>query len=187
MSFSFKSIRKIQVKIALVAGLCLTGASLILIGYSVLSAQSTHHYVTSEVMKLVDQQTKESLLNRATSEASVIKAELDLGLDSARNMAHAFEVLADPNNAGTTDGNRRLQLNAVLKNTLEQNPAFNGTYSAWEPNALDGNDVAFKGRQTMGSDNTGRFLPYWTRSASVRSRCSRWSNTTARNGIRTAW
>ncbi|MFL9503537.1 methyl-accepting chemotaxis protein [Rhodopseudomonas palustris] len=166
MSFSFKSIRKIQVKIALVAGLCLTGASLILIGYSVLSAQSTHHYVTSEVMKLVDQQTKESLLNRATSEASVIKAELDLGLDSARNMAHAFEVLADPNNAGTTDGNRRLQLNAVLKNTLEQNPAFNGTYSAWEPNALDGNDVAFKGRQTMGSDNTGRFLPYWTRSAS---------------------
>ena len=79
MSFSFKSIRKIQVKIALVAGLCLTGASLILIGYSVLSAQSTHHYVTAEVMKLVDQQTKESLLNRASSEASVIKAELDLG------------------------------------------------------------------------------------------------------------
>ena len=92
MSFSFKSIRKIQVKIALVAGLCLTGASLILIGYSVLSAQSTHHYVTAEVMKLVDQQTKESLLNRAGSEASVIKAELDLGLDSMERVELLTEL-----------------------------------------------------------------------------------------------
>jgi methyl-accepting chemotaxis protein len=164
--FSFNAIRKVQHKIALVSGLCLAGASLILIVYNVVSAQSTSSYVTSEVMQLVDSQTKESLLNRGATEAASIKAELDAGLDAARTLANAFEVLADDKNGGTAEGNRRAQLNAVLRNTLQQNAAFNGTYSAWEPNALDGNDLAFKGRQEMGSDATGRFLPYWTRSAS---------------------
>ncbi|ABD06031.1 methyl-accepting chemotaxis sensory transducer [Rhodopseudomonas palustris HaA2] len=166
MNFSFRAIKTVQLKIALVSGLCLTGASLMLIVYSIVSAQSTNSYVTTEVMQLVDSQTKESLLNRGSTEAGSIKSELDVGLDAARTMAHAFAVLADAKNSGTPDSNRRAQLNAVLNNTLKQNPAFNGTYSAWEPNALDGNDAAFKGRQDMGSDTTGRFLPYWTRGAS---------------------
>jgi methyl-accepting chemotaxis protein len=54
MNLSFKNVRKIQTKIALIAGLCLAATSLVLIGYSVISAQSTHRYVTTEVMKLVD-------------------------------------------------------------------------------------------------------------------------------------
>jgi methyl-accepting chemotaxis protein len=117
-------------------------------------------------MQLVDRQTKESLLNRASSEANAIKAELEVGFDAARSMAHTFAVLADSKNGGTPDGARRIQLNAILRKIVEQNPAFNGTYSAWEPDALDGNDVAFKGQKDVGSDGTGRFLPYWTRNAS---------------------
>jgi methyl-accepting chemotaxis protein len=53
----------------------------------------------------------------------------------------------------------------VLRNVLEHNPRFNGTYSAWEPNGLDGNDGAHVNDTAMGSDATGRFLPYWTRAA----------------------
>jgi len=166
MSFSFSAIRSIQLKIALIAGLCLTVTGVVLIGYSLFSTQTMNHFVTTEVMQLVDRQTKESLLNRAGTEAGAIKAELDVGFDAARNMAHAFEVLAGDKTNGTPDSARRSQLNAVLHNVLQQNPAFNGTYSAWEPNGLDGNDVAFKGRKEMGSDDTGRFLPYWTRNAS---------------------
>jgi methyl-accepting chemotaxis protein len=166
MSFSFSAIRSIQLKIALIAGVCLVVTSVILIGYSLFSTQSMNRYVTTEVMQLVDRQTKESLLNRAASEAVAIKAELELGFDAARAMAHTFAVLADDKNSGTPDSARRNQLNAVLRNVLQQNPAFNGTYSAWEPNGLDGNDVAFKDNKQMGSDGTGRFLPYWTRNAS---------------------
>jgi methyl-accepting chemotaxis protein len=163
--FSFAKIRSLQLKIALIAGLCLTMTSIVLIGYSLVSSGNTHSFVTTEVMRLVDSQTKESLLNRAATEGNAIKAELEVGLDAARTIAHAFAVLADDKNSGTASDGRRKQLNAVLRNVLENNPAFNGTYSAWEPNALDGNDSAFKGRKDSGSDDTGRFLPYWTRGA----------------------
>jgi methyl-accepting chemotaxis protein len=166
MSLSFSAIRSIQLKIALIAGACLTVTGIVLIGYSLFSTQSMNSYVTGEVMQLVDRQTKESLLNRAAAEALAIKGELDVGFDAARSMAHAFAVLADDKNSGTPESARRGQLNAVLRKVVEQNPAFNGTYSAWEPNSLDNNDAAFKDRKELGSDNTGRFLPYWTRNAS---------------------
>jgi methyl-accepting chemotaxis protein len=164
--FSFSSIRSVQLKIALIAGLCLAVTGTMLIGFSIYSARSTHQYVTEAVTRLVDTQTKESLLNRAFGEAQSIRGELDKAFDSARAMAQAFAVLADDKNNGTPVEARRAQLNAVLRNVLNLNPMFNGTYSAWEPDALDGKDVSFKGQKQVGSDNTGRFLPYWTRSAS---------------------
>jgi methyl-accepting chemotaxis protein len=163
--FSFAAIRSIQAKIALIAGFFLTMTSVILIGYGLLSARSAHQYVTTEVMQLVDSQTKESLLNRASAEANAIKSELDVGFDAARSMAHTFAVLANDKAGGTPASARRSQLNAVLRNVVQLNPAFNGTYSAWETDGLDGNDAAFEGRKEMGSDDTGRFLPYWTRNA----------------------
>ncbi|MGJ4942668.1 methyl-accepting chemotaxis protein [Bradyrhizobium sp. HKCCYLS1011] len=165
MTFSFAAIRSVQLKIAAISGLCLVATSLILIGYSVFSTRSMNQYVAGEVMQLVDRQTKESLLNRASTEANAIKAELEVGFDAARTMAHAFAVLADDKDGRTPKDARRSQLSGLLRNVLQHNPAFNGTYSAWEPDALDGNDTAFKGRKEQGSDNTGRFLPYWTRDA----------------------
>jgi methyl-accepting chemotaxis protein len=162
---SFSGIRSIQLKIALIAGLCLAVTCVALIGYGLFSTQSMNQYVTREVMQLVDNQTKESLMNRASTEANSIKAELEVGFDAARTIAHAFATLADEK-TGTPVAARRTQFNAVLRHVLELNPAFNGTYSAWEPGALDGDDATFKGRKEVGSDNTGRFLPYWTRNAS---------------------
>ena len=162
---SFSGIRSIQLKIALIAGLCLAVTCVVLIGYGLFSTQSMNQYVTREVMQLVDNQTKESLMNRASTEANSIKAELEVGFDAARTIAHAFSTLADEK-TGTPVAARRAQFNAVLRHVLELNPAFNGTYSAWEPGALDGDDATFKARKEVGSDNTGRFLPYWTRNAS---------------------
>ncbi|MGJ4901319.1 methyl-accepting chemotaxis protein [Bradyrhizobium sp. HKCCYLS2058] len=164
MRLSFAAIRSIQTKIALIAGFCLALTCVILIGYGLFSTQSMNQYVNHEVMQLVDRQTKESLMNRASTEANVIKAELEVGFDAARTLAQSFAVLADAK-TGTAASARRAQLNAVLRRVLELNPAFNGTYSAWEPDALDGNDSTFKANKEMGSDHTGRFLPYWTRSA----------------------
>ncbi|WP_309350178.1 methyl-accepting chemotaxis protein [Telmatospirillum sp.] len=138
----------------------------ILVGYSLFTAQSTHHYVTQETTQLADDLNKKALLNRATTVAATIKGQLDVGFDAARTMAHTFAVLADDNSGGTPVTIRRAQFNVVLRNVLEENKNFNGTYSAWEPDSLDGNDKAFKSHhQYMGSDDTGRFLPYWTRTA----------------------
>ncbi|WP_372071544.1 methyl-accepting chemotaxis protein [Tistrella mobilis] len=158
----------VQARIALTAGLCLATTVAVLVGFSLVSARNTHDYVTEGVLGIVDGQTKAALQNRAATEAAAIKAQLDAGLDTARTLARSFAVLATDGPAGTPAGQRRDQLNTVLREALAQDPALNGTYSAWEPDALDGADASFRGDREQGSDATGRFLPYWTRSADGR-------------------
>ena len=36
---------------------------------------------------------------------------------------------------------------------------------AWEPDALDGSDALFAGQKETGSDDNGRFMPWWYRDA----------------------
>jgi hypothetical protein len=63
----------------------------VLIVYSLFSIKTAHDCVSSEVMRLVDEQTKESLLNRATMGARLVKTELDIGSDAA----HDISAVAD--------------------------------------------------------------------------------------------
>ncbi len=162
--FSISALRSIQLKIGIIAGLGLAATIAVLIIYTVISGNRTHQYVTDEVMGLVDRQTKESLQNRAAAEAGLVRSELERAFDAARTLAQGFAVLAD-DKAGIGAADRRARFNALLRQVLDQNPTFNGTYSAWEPGALDGDDGGFRDRHDQGSDATGRFLPYWTRSA----------------------
>lgn len=41
----------------------------------------------------------------------------------------------------------RDQINTMLLSVLKDNPDFNGTYSCWEPDALDGQDQAFRNNE----------------------------------------
>jgi methyl-accepting chemotaxis protein len=159
---SFAMFRSVKAKIAVTAGACIVIAFAILVAYSTFANFRTHGYVNTRVSDMINQQANQNLQNRANAEARFIKSELDTAFDAARNMANSFEQMAAPGAGGTPAGTRRTQFNAVLRNVLEKNPRFNGTYSAWEPNGLDGNDGA-QNVATMGSDATGRFLPYWTR------------------------
>ncbi|GMM62297.1 methyl-accepting chemotaxis protein [Novosphingobium pituita] len=162
---SFAMLRSVKGKIAVMAGACIVIAFAVLVAYSTFSTFRTHSYVNSRVSDMISGQVNENLQNRADAEARFIKSELDTAFDAARNMANSFEQMAAPGASGTPMGERRAQFNAVLRNVLEHNPRFNGTYSAWEPNGLDGNDGAHVNDTAMGSDATGRFLPYWTRAA----------------------
>jgi methyl-accepting chemotaxis protein len=159
-------IRSIQTKIALISGLCVLGATAAVVGYGIVAANNSRTYVSEQVSDVSDRSTRERLQTIASTQAGVIRSTLDGAFDSARNMARAFEVIAaDQQGGGGGAGDRRTQLNAILLNVLKDNPRFNGTYSAWEPDALDGQDAAFRSHADVGSDGTGRFLPYWTRDA----------------------
>lgn len=158
--------RSIQLKIASLSGLCVLAATGSVVGYSMISSGSSRAFVSEETGALTDQLTRDSLKSLASTQAGVIRSTLDGAFDAARDMAHTFEVLASQDTTSATPAvARRMQLNAILLNVLKENPAFNGTYSAWEPNALDDQDAAFRDKREMGSDTTGRFLPYWTRDA----------------------
>ena len=50
---------------------------------------------------------------------------------------------------------------SLLSQVLRGNAAFANIWSVWEPDALDGKDQVFKGKK--GYDETGRFIPCWTR------------------------
>ncbi len=162
-------IRTIQQKIAGLAGLCLIGTVGVLVGFGVLSANTTNTYVNTQVTDILERKTKESLLNLASTQAGLIRAEFDTALNAARTMAHGFASIVDPENAGSAPvATRRDAINSILLNVLQNNELFNGTYTAWEPDALDGDDAAFKGHRESGHDATGRFIPYWNRDQSGR-------------------
>ncbi len=160
-------LNSIQVKIAALSGACVIAATAALVGYGMIAASSTQVFVGEQVEALADHSVRDRLQTLAASQAGTVRARLRTAFDSARDMAHIFEVAAsDPSMGGTVTAERRTQFNAMLLNVLKSNPDYNGTYSAWEPNALDGRDSDFRNHPDVGSDSTGRFLPYWTRDAS---------------------
>lgn len=93
--------------------------------------------------------------------ASDTSVELAMPLQSAMHAiqatASAVEAVVDAEN----QTNKRDLVIRMLQQTLTDHPDFLGTYVAFEPDAIDGDDDLAK--QSQGSDATGRFMPYVTR------------------------
>lgn len=153
----------IQFKVVGIAGLSIIGVVAALAGTAIYFSKSSNEFAAAKMDEIARQQTTEILINRAGSEAGAIKSELRVAIDAAREMATSFSVLAGNKAGATPAAERREQMNAIMQRVLERNPTINGAYSAWEPNALDGNDEAFRNSSDTGADATGRYLPYWTR------------------------
>lgn len=159
------TLRSIQQRIALIGGLCLLATAGILIGYSVYLASSTQQLVSNRVSQQAQDEALQTLQHLGGKYAGEIRAEFTKALEAARGMATTFAVakMSAADNGGLEIG--RDQVNAVLLNVLKSYPDFNGTYSCWEPDAIDGQDALFAGTQKGNNDQTGRFTPYWTRGA----------------------
>ena len=90
---------------------------------------------------------------------------MNINLDTARTIANAFKAIVT-NETAVAQLDLRKAFNDILLTVLKDNPEFLGTYSAWEPNALDGLDARYAGDKASGHDDTGRFVPYWNRDKS---------------------
>ena len=154
--------KSLQARICVTAGVCLFVSSISLIVYGLFSARANEQYVSTEVSALVEKSTIREIQNLAESRANAIQAKLQNALDAARTMANAFAA-SKASQSPLALG--REQINSVLLSVLKDNSDFNGTYSCWEPNALDGQDPAFRNAEDGNNPLTGRFTPYWTRSA----------------------
>jgi methyl-accepting chemotaxis protein len=159
MMYQFKSVKS---RIAGLAGVCLLGAVAVLTGWSVISSRNSGSFVRGTTENLLADKANEFLAQVAATQANGIYIEIRNAMDAARDEATTFAVIAG-SSTGTAAGDRRGQINAILKSTLEREPRLNGTYNAWEPNAVDGHDTDFIGKQQTDADATGRFVPYWTR------------------------
>lgn len=152
--------KSLQARICVTAGVCLFVSSMSLIVYGLFTARANEQYVATEVAALVEKTTIREIQNLAESRANAIQAKLQNALDAARTMANAFAA-SKASRSSLVLG--REQINTVLLGVLDDNPDFNGTYSCWEPDALDGQDLAFRSAQDGSNPLTGRFTPYWTR------------------------
>lgn len=88
--------------------------------------------------------------------ANLADAQLEVPMDTTRTLADvfsAFELIPAEN--------RRVVFSAFLRQVLENNPAFLGAWTCWEPDALDGLDSEYRG--SLNHDDTGRFIPYYYR------------------------
>ena len=164
-NYSFIRLGSIQSKIAIFSIFCIALTVVSLVVTSLFFSRDTNEYAGKTATDIIDRQIKARLLNEAGLQAGVINSRLSVGIQTARNMATTFSELASATE-GLPAEIRREKFNGILRHTVEQSSTINGTYSAWEPNALDGNDVAYQNRTDIGSDDTGRFLPYWTKDAS---------------------
>jgi methyl-accepting chemotaxis protein len=157
-----KSRNSIQFRIAGLAGFCLAVVAILLISVQVISSVRNQKQVNKTVGGSVEELTLANLGNLAGEQAGVIQSRFDRALDSARTMADTFVLTKK---SGPVKFGRE-QINAILLNVLENNKDFNGTYSCWEPDAIDGNDARYTGTGGGNNAETGRFTPYWTRSSS---------------------
>ncbi|UQU62102.1 methyl-accepting chemotaxis protein [Couchioplanes caeruleus] len=81
-----------------------------------------------------------------------VKEQITAGLGTARDLA---QVLS----AASAHGADRELVTAELRNVLAAHPDYLATWTAWEPNAFDRRDTAFR-NAGPGHDATGRLVPY---------------------------
>jgi methyl-accepting chemotaxis protein len=137
--------RSIRNKILLWAGLCMFGTLGIVVTYS---------SITTRTIAL--ESARQNLSSVAKKDADEITVVIGGALDTARTLANALSTVKSAHASLT-----RETVDSMLKTTLERNVDFLGVYTAWEPNAFDGNDARFV--NSPGSDSSGRFIPYWSR------------------------
>ena len=111
-----------------------------------ISHQELAHLVTSEITNLAGKKAEE------------IQLWLDRHLDTSRTAAQFMTQYQ-----AIEPFRRRDLFNLLVKTIAQENPEIAGVGTSWEPDALDGLDAQYV--NAPGSDATGRFIPYWSRTA----------------------
>lgn len=154
--------KSIKTKIVLSSACCIAILATAIIALQIYEQRNTSNFVRTKVDKLIEQSTAKGLSGIAKGEAGVIQSKLEKNIDTARAIASAFKAIRSDDDT-RYDIDVRKVFNNILLTTLKENPEFLGTYSAWQPDAIDGNDIAYRGKAADGYDDTGRFVPYWNR------------------------
>ena len=92
----------------------------------------------------------------ASANAGNIEKTMSNGIQIVSNLETTLAAMKE---GGKPD---RTAADLLLKKMLEDNKMALGTWTGWDPNAFDGKDKDFAGKE--GHDATGRYVPYWVHS-----------------------
>ena len=132
--------------VIMINALILSGTG-ILLGAMLYSAQ-----------KQITALTSDKLNNLAGNEATKLGLWLESGFSVARSLAQSMEAYES-----IAVEERRFFYNTLLEHQARENPEIAAVWTVWEPDALDGLDARYV--NTPGTDETGRFVSNWYRTA----------------------
>ncbi len=158
--------KSIQTTVAALAGAIVLAVVVALVLYAMYAGNRTQAMVKEQTQEILEKVINERLITLAKAQSNAIQRELEYAMTVANDMAQ-MAALATPSASGSpaTLNVDRAALAATVKHFLEQNPKLIDGYFAWEPDALDGSDALFAGQKETGSDDQGRFMPWWYRDA----------------------
>jgi len=104
----------------------------------------------------VDQASKEAQL-AAREAADLVATDVGHSFTAVKTLADTMQGMKAAGQPPSRD-----QLDAMARRVLTQHAEFIGTYSIWEPDALDGKDADYV-KKTPAYDATGRYIAYWNR------------------------
>lgn len=116
-------------------------------------------HVSMETHSIVKQDGEEMLQATGDSLAEELKLELEKPLASVRTLSATFAGMLEQEITPS-----REEANVMLQQLFEHHPQIASAWMYWEEDAFDGNDSQYV--NTEGHDETGRFIPVWTRTDS---------------------
>ena len=152
----------VQWKITLMAGICLLVTSLSLIGFSVYNAVNNQKIIKQQSADSVISKSQQLLQTRAQLNATEIAEFLNEATYRAEMLASnaLFLKTNAEENFGASE-ELRTSLDEMVRKSVLNFPTIDGAYLVFKPNMLDNEDGNYINADYVGSNDSGRFAPYW--------------------------
>ncbi|MGY3870927.1 methyl-accepting chemotaxis protein [Aeromonas crassostreae] len=150
--------RSIAHRILVMTGIAMTTALVILILQTQYSGRQTQQLTVDSSRAALQEEAWQKVGAEARAEAAAITQLLQKGLSYAQQLASVLALQQE----GKLPLDRQ-QVIELLKAQLGLEPQLYGAFAGFEPDGFDGQDSAFTGQSAIGSDDKGRFVPYFYR------------------------
>lgn len=155
----------VQWKISLLAGFCLLVTSLSLIGFSIYNALTNQHLIKDQSSLSVIDKSEQLVQTRALLNATEVSEYLNEALYRAEMLASSalFQKANSEENFGGSE-ELRFGLDEMTRRAVLEFDSIRGAYLVFKPNMLDSEDGNYIDADYVGSNDIGRFAPYWATS-----------------------
>ncbi|KAB0304067.1 methyl-accepting chemotaxis protein [Vibrio fortis] len=152
----------VQWKITLLAGCCLLITSLSLIGFSIYNASSNQQVIKSQSSDSVINKTEQLLASVSQLNAQETQRYVDEAIYRAEMLAASAKFLKTNAEENFTPSEElRTALDEMIRRSVLDFDSILGAYLVFRPEMLDGEDGNYVDADYVGSNEVGRFAPYW--------------------------
>ncbi|WP_394558142.1 methyl-accepting chemotaxis protein [Aquipseudomonas alcaligenes] len=153
----------IQLKITLLAGLCLLAIVTLLLGASLYQSSHSAALVRSSSSAMLEESARSRMASRGELQGIRIQRYFMDAYQYGKGFSRQVLFLKDQAEKRFLDAfDLREDMTRQVRSALEASPGLLGLYVVFEPNALDGKDELFAGQGELGSNDKGRFALYWS-------------------------